>query len=66
MKELSLEDMQRMKRTLDDAAVPLSGRILSFIGKDGNVYTIGLNNPSNWEGYDQLPDSLLEGLSDCL
>jgi hypothetical protein len=39
---------------------------LSFIGKDGNVYTIGLNNPSNWEGYDQLPDSLLEGLSDCL
>jgi len=42
---ITLEDIKKMQRTLDDAAVPSEDRYWRFLGIDGEIYEIRMDTP---------------------
>jgi len=61
MTELSIEKIREMQKILDEKEVPHKGCMLSFVGKDGNIYTIseGYKDP---EAMRQMPDDMIKAL----
>lgn len=62
--EIDLETILASQVLLDEQNIPDEGRMMGFMGKDGNIYTIGLDGPADKEAMEQMPDEMKKALTD--
>lgn len=54
-----LDRLVSLGKILDEQPVPQKGRVLSFGGKDGNIYCVSIDNPDP-VAMSQMPDAIKE------
>lgn len=65
---ISEEDIIAMKKALDDASIPIEGRFVQYVGRDGFIYTLSHGCMVDEYMFNQMPDciqSLFMGVRDA-